>query len=59
MRYPYTVDFDGYENAYVADTGNHRIQFYPRGSIDRFPLTLRGLDQERLKHFQDHPLVLR
>ena len=36
MQYPQSVYFDGYQNLYVADTNNHRIQFYPRGEIDLF-----------------------
>ncbi|CAF4169007.1 unnamed protein product [Rotaria sp. Silwood2] len=32
LNYPYSIDFDGYENLYVADTANHRIQFYPHGT---------------------------
>lgn len=29
---PYGVSFDAYQNMYVADSSNHRIQFFPRGS---------------------------
>ncbi|CAF4520227.1 unnamed protein product, partial [Rotaria sp. Silwood2] len=29
---PYNIYFDGYQNLYVADTTNHRIQYYPRGT---------------------------
>lgn len=32
LNYPYDVAFDGYLNVYVADTYNHRIQYFPRGS---------------------------
>ncbi|CAF4993534.1 unnamed protein product, partial [Rotaria sp. Silwood1] len=32
LNYPYNIDFDGYQNLYVADTANHRIQYYPRGT---------------------------
>ncbi|CAF4815581.1 unnamed protein product, partial [Rotaria sp. Silwood1] len=29
---PYNIYFDGYQNLYVADRTNHRIQYYPRGT---------------------------
>ncbi|CAF3803800.1 unnamed protein product [Rotaria magnacalcarata] len=29
---PYDVAFDGYQNMYVVDTSNHRIQFFQSGS---------------------------
>ena len=32
LNYPYGIYFDGYQNLYVADTTNHRIQYFPRGS---------------------------
>lgn len=32
LRYPYGLYFDGYQNLFVADTSNHRIQYFPRGT---------------------------
>ncbi|CAF1544577.1 unnamed protein product, partial [Rotaria sordida] len=32
LYYPYNIYFDGYQNLYVADTTNHRIQYFPRGT---------------------------
>ncbi|CAF4113824.1 unnamed protein product, partial [Rotaria magnacalcarata] len=32
LYYPYNIYFDGYNNLYVADTSNHRIQYYPQGT---------------------------
>ncbi|CAF5148309.1 unnamed protein product, partial [Rotaria sp. Silwood1] len=29
---PYDTYFDGYQNMYVADCNNHRIQLFPAGS---------------------------
>lgn len=29
---PYDVSYDGYQNLYVADTSNHRIQFFRSGT---------------------------
>ncbi|CAF0947181.1 unnamed protein product [Rotaria sordida] len=30
---PNNIYFDGYQNLYIADTSNHRIQYYPRGTL--------------------------
>lgn len=32
LNYPYDVGVDGYQNVYVVDTYNHRIQYFARGS---------------------------
>lgn len=32
LNYPYGLSFDGYQNLFVADTTNHRIQYFLRGS---------------------------
>ncbi|CAF4729948.1 unnamed protein product [Rotaria sp. Silwood1] len=32
LNSPYDIDFDGYQNMYVVDTSNHRIQRFPLGS---------------------------
>lgn len=31
LNTPYGMAFDGYQNMYVADTANHRIQLFPSG----------------------------
>ena len=33
LNNPYGAFIDAYGNTYVADYTNHRIQFYPRGSL--------------------------
>ncbi|CAF1562543.1 unnamed protein product, partial [Rotaria magnacalcarata] len=33
---PYDVAFDGYQNMYVVDTSNHRIQFFQSGLLYNF-----------------------
>lgn len=32
LNYPYNMYFDGYQNLYVVDTNNHRIQFFSKGN---------------------------
>ena len=32
LNSPYDVGFDAYQNMYVVDASNHRIQFFPQGS---------------------------
>lgn len=40
LRSPQDICFDAQQNLYVVDTGNHRIQFYPRGEfLDLFILS--------------------
>jgi hypothetical protein len=37
---PYDVSFDGYQNMYVVDTYNHRIQFFPQGFKQNYFLSI-------------------
>lgn len=36
LYYPYNIYFDGYYTLYVADTSNHRIQYFPHGKFKAF-----------------------
>ncbi|CAF1116879.1 unnamed protein product [Rotaria sordida] len=42
LNSPYDVTFDGYDNMYVVDTSNHRIQIYPQDSSSPMTLGITG-----------------
>lgn len=44
LNYPYNIYFDGYQNLYVADNTNHRIQLFSQGN------EYSSVEQKKMSH---------